>query len=550
MNAARGHLLHLVGFVCVCAFPLRSAEDFTAVRSSRAVELPAFVVSDDSGWRYTRSSDLEVLSMTDDTATKRWFSEFQREVALARLLFPEGFLPKPAVPSLAIVHGGRYPPRAQANWAGVILTDRVDYDLATFVINVEWFSRNRVQITEDVGYTLPSVTRYTLWLLDCRKPRPPSWLSSGIGALFDWKVFCADAVLLPNMTATRTLGDDEKRRLVERNIKLKENGGNPLLRSSDAFVAPHLDVGAMLETWTGFGSEIPSVSREVQESAKLFVLWGLLDRDYTGRFWEFVRRTSEEKLTEALFKECFGFGYAEANDKVRAAYRTLLTSEKRLALASVDTPLKQPVIEVRAPQSLEIVRILGEWRRLTAQTISDRAERNAAFDSALERLMRLRPELRLDPSYCATLGICAMDAGDADRAFTSLLNATNGRVVRPKAYLQLARLEFGRAVAALQDGAKLSPKQTRDLLALLNAARAQPPELAGVYELMCDVWRRSAEPPTREDLAVLEHGTRMFVLDAKLIRSVAVLHANAGLSDEATTIARRWAKANGSPAAE
>lgn len=549
MNAAQS--FYVFGFVCACALSAKGVNDLADVRSQRAVELPAFVVADDSGWLYARSPEFEVLSLADDTATRRWFTEFQREVGLARLLFPDGFLPKPSVPALAIVHGGRYPPRTSANWAGVILTDRVDYDLATFVINIEWFGSHQVQITDDVGYSLPSVTRYTLWLLDCRKPRPPSWLSYGIGALFDWKVFCAGGVLLPNMTPARTMADDEKRRLVERNIRLQDaTGGNPLLRNNAVLVAPELDVGAMLEEWKGFGSNIPSVPKNVQESAKLFVLWGLLDRDNTERFWTFVRRTSEEKLTEALFKDCFGFGYAEANEKVRAAYRRLLTSEKRLAVALADASLKEPVVEIRPPRSVEIVRILGEWRRLTAQTFSDSAARSAALGTALDGLMRLRPELGADPAYCATLGLCEMDAGHREKAYASLLKATEGGAVRPKANLQLARLEFDREVSGLQGRAKLGSRQTRNLLAILNAARAQAPELAGVYELMCDVWQRSEVLPSREDLAVLEHGTRLFVMDAKLIRSVALLHANAGLANEADAIARRLTRTTGMPAAE
>lgn len=86
--------------------------------------------------------------------------------------------------------------------------------------------------------------------------------------------------------------------------------------------------------------------------------------------------------------------------------------------------------------------------------------------------------------------------------------------------------EFSGRLTAEQAGAVLTP---------LWAAREEAPPLAEVYLLIADVWAASAQTPTREQLAVLEQGVRIFPWNTELGYCTAELNVRHGFIDTA-----RW----------
>ena len=104
--------------------------------------------------------------------------------------------------------------------------------------------------------------------------------------------------------------------------------------------------------------------------------------------------------------------------------------------------------------------------------------------------------------------------------------------MRPRAAFELARLRFAE-IGAEGAGARLSATQLADILTLLFSARGQAPPLAEVYELIADVWARSASAPTPGHLQVLEEGVRLFPRRTKLIQRAAQVQLQFGFRKEA-----------------
>jgi hypothetical protein len=77
-------------------------------------------------------------------------------------------------------------------------------------------------------------------------------------------------------------------------------------------------------------------------------------------------------------------------------------------------------------------------------------------------------------------------------------------------------------------------QQANELLTPLMAARDLDPPLPEVYTLIAEVWAASPEPPTREQLAVLEQGVRMFPRRTDLVYRTAELNVRHGFDDTAS----------------
>jgi hypothetical protein len=144
-----------------------------------------------------------------------------------------------------------------------------------------------------------------------------------------------------------------------------------------------------------------------------------------------------------------------------------------------------------------------------------------------------------DPRLLAALGLYEREAGNVKGARVLLEVAAQAKVVRPRAYLELARLRYAEALQkpAGADG-RLDVNQARSVLEPLLTARAQsvPPPAPEVYELIAEVWARSAVAPTRENLAVLGEGVAAFPYRAELIYRTASLYARTGFPKEAAAL--------------
>jgi hypothetical protein len=305
-----------------------------------------------------------------------------------------------------------------------------------------------------------------------------------------------------------------------------------------------LSVQAVVEGWPPPPGEFSTVPASTRSSAWLFVFWGLLDKDSTEHFWTFVARASEERPTEDLFRTCFGFGYADAERRIAANYSHWLNSDERLVLSKPEQPPNVPPLALRGASSVESGRLPGEWRRNLALLNTNKSDRASELEAVRLSIAKSLRRNEQDARLLASLGLCERSAGRDDEAYSHLTAASRLGVVRPRAYLELARIEYERALRSPESsGTTLSESQARAVLEPLARARSQSPTLEGVYELMCDVWTRSTIRPGAGDLLAMREGTRRFPRNTRLMSAAVKLHNENGEASAAAEIANRWLKA-------
>lgn len=261
-----------------------------------------------------------------------------------------------------------------------------------------------------------------------------------------------------------------------------------------------------------------------REQAKFFIRY-MLDGDQPRReaLWRLVERASEEPLDEALFRACTGLDYAAAERALQGYVREACRNEIVLHPATIPEFEPPPL---RDATEGEVARLKGGFNRLEVPYVRQVYPEMAEFylDQARRTLRRAYDAGERDPRLLAELGLCECDAGNDAGAEGFLLAAVEGRVVRPRAYYELARIRFLKAVSAAGDHA-FTPAQTTEILQPLAHLRRQSPPLNPVYELMADTWLRSAGAPNAEWLRYLEEGPRLFPRQVRINFAVALLEA-------------------------
>ena len=245
-------------------------------------------------------------------------------------------------------------------------------------------------------------------------------------------------------------------------------------------------------------------------NAALFVRWAL------GKpaLWEFVSRSFREGASEELFRQCFGFGYFMAEERIRENFKAL-TQELSFPVR-LNRPVPRP--EFRAARDLEIRRIISELERLESDYLRPRYPQiaNDYLRAALTTLAKNKGDSRTDPEFMATWGLCALQAGDTAKARECLeAMGTGSGVVRPKAYLALARLRYDDSVSRAPDH-QLNPNERDAVLEPLLKAISLPPALPEEYRLLLDLCEHSADTGDPRIRRTLEMVPRLFPKDAEL----------------------------------
>jgi hypothetical protein len=136
------------------------------------------------------------------------------------------------------------------------------------------------------------------------------------------------------------------------------------------------------------------------------------------------------------------------------------------------------------------------------------------------------------------MGLCECDAGDDAAARPLLEAAVAGKVVRPRAYYELARIYY-QAVLAKSPKGRLTVAEAGQVLRPVGAALRQSPAIVEAYELIAEVWLRAEGRLTPEQLAVLDEGIRKFPARTRLIYSAAILNSLHGRPTEAQALTDR-----------
>ena len=270
----------------------------------------------------------------------------------------------------------------------------------------------------------------------------------------------------------------------------------------------------------------------------LLVRWGLYQNGNRQGFLDFVSASAQEPVTEQLFQRFLGLSYGEAQQRLGDYLFRAVTEPINVPLP---TQPEEP-LNVREATSIEIARIVGDWGRLESRSVSPQY---AGFQhECLERTQRLFDRALLtksdDPLFLAAFGLYALQAGDSLRARPALEAATGAGVLRPRAYVELARLRLEVAIPSAPDGiGDLRASEFEQIMALLNTARQQMPALLSTYNIFVRAFEHAPSKPTREDLRVLDEAVQLFPRNAALACKVANLYRGLGYAADATALIDR-----------
>jgi len=286
--------------------------------------------------------------------------------------------------------------------------------------------------------------------------------------------------------------------------------------------------------------------------AALFVRWGLFDDsdDAQSRhkaFAAFVERSRDEPITEKIFRECFGFGYAEMQSQlsrylVDAAQEPICVDYQSIRHwsrhPSPDFPAF-PNLDSREATPSEIARLLGDWERMQGNDLrsSSPALSQVYLEQAGKTLHESYSKGERDPQLLAVLGMYDYDVGATEEARAMLTAAVDAGVSRPTAYLDLAALNYNAARA--HPGAakgKFNELQTAAVLKPLFAIRSRTRLDAKGYLLIAEAWGQCAAKPNLKNLAVLYEGMEQYPFDPGLLLSSAETFAQWGYVTEANTL--------------
>ncbi|MBI2517667.1 MAG: hypothetical protein HYV95_12255 [Opitutae bacterium] len=516
------------------------------------IDLPEYKVQADrelpppESWSYARIEGFEVLSNASEGDTQRLLADFQRFTHALSLVWP-GMQPDNASPAALIVCGQgqkfeeflpdslRGAPRAATAFS------RRERERATLVLDQQTKILNLVtadgattaagadsetestESTPDLGFTIDAnqqlYREYIRFLLSERQPPHPVWFAEGLSQLF-MNLRITETEISIGRVENPNLGTDRADAKVREDRDFNVALANRALLPLDAMFALQAD-SALAQN---------PIDNVWAKQCYAFVHWGLYG-DY-GRhqreFLTFVNRAGREPLTEALFKECFKLGYDEMLQALRGHIEF---TRSKVAGVQADKGQKIPApppVVVREATEAEIGRLKGEAFALAGHPAA-----------ALEVLILSYRRGERDSALLASLGLAELAGGDTARARKLLEKAVAGQVVRPRAYLELARLRLAEGLAQPKGGqGKLSSEQTAGVLEPLFAARTQPPALAEIYELMAEAWTASAFPPTAAHLAAVEQGVKLFPRNTALVYRAADLRAQNGFPAEAHGLVR------------
>lgn len=513
-------------------------------------ELPKYTVTAErelpppESWHYARIPGFEVLSNTSEGGTRDLLNNFQRFAHAVDLVWP-GLVPPGTAPAALIICGrgdqfGAFVPASARSteraMTSLILRTReqaaIVLDRQTKVLNLATVegvadAATAVVVDEegiaagtgaDPGFVVDAYRQlyreYLRFLLTSREVPPPAWFAEGLAQLFMAMEVTDTSITLgklddPNAPSRQPEDRDFSATLAKR----------ALLPMAELF-AVTLDSPTALNplgsTWA--------------KQSYAFVHWGLYGD--AGRhqkdFFTFLARLGRETLSEALFRECFQQSYEEMLFTLR---RYLEFTRHKVAGIRAEKGQKisePPPVGLREATEAEVGRLKGETLRLAGK----RTAAHTALVTPYRRGQR-------DPALLAALGIDEANGGDPVKARQLLEAAAGAKVVRPRAYVELARLRLLEAHAQPEGtGGKMSARQTTFILEPLFVAHGQLPALPELYELIGEAWGQSELAPSAAQLAVLDEGVRLFPRNAILVYRDAALQAKIGRVREAESLIR------------
>jgi hypothetical protein len=524
-----------------------------APADSPAYELPKYTVTQTpelpppEAWRYAEFPGFTVLSNASDIKTQRLLGDFELFRYAVGIVWP---IPdKTSVPVSIIVCGARnsfdaFVPKARRGRPESLSMFLRDAEHGAIVLDAQTAVIFSVEPTgqpneDQAGYDVEPANllrrEYIRFLLSRKREALPVWMEEGmIQILLAMKV-TREQIVFGLVEDPKLLGSQEFASAESKPVVVYGEGGSSI--DYPQFPVEDRDFNFVfrrralipLDRFFAVTRDSPEASRTLGDNrwvkqAYAFVHMCLFGRG--GRFQKpfaaFLQRAGQGAVTEAMFTECFGMSYRQMALELQL-YIGFTDHQSREFNFKKGKELPPPTpLVLRDAEEFESARIRGDALLLGGQ-------------AELAQAVLLPAYLRgsRDPGLLATLGLCERAAGHDDRARKFLEAATARKVVRPEAYLELARLRHADALAKPAAGGAFSAEQVAGITSLLYVARHQPPHLPELYELLAETWRHSAAKPGRDDVLVLIQGTTLFPQNLGLVYQVAAFAVEAGIFDAA-----------------
>lgn len=502
-----------------------------ATPPAAVIQMPPMIVEESASsvpWLYLNAGNTEFLSRCSASVTRSLARAWLGKLQLLSVLLPEEFQLRLDTPAVFVLYaqdlpqtvsaeileelqlaGGAAPSGERVSIApSMRLADR-DMHAAIAYIDEAQFD----------GALLSISPNHVHYLLRGRVPELPAWLVEGVERMFRRADFVTAPVTLePLVWHDRNLSD-----------ALANDAANPrtVLPPGELFAS---DAVRAVE------NRHPRRVAARISGQDLFIRWAIVSGEPTREaLWRFAARAAEEPVDEELFEAHFGFGFSELRDRLSDYLPKAMTDTERIR------PGRQPSLppfEVRRATPSEVARVRGEWERLAIGHVQRHfpMAREPYIVQARRTLRRAYDAGERNPRLLATMGLCEVDAGNDSGALEFLEPAVAARVVRPRAYHELARLKFAELRRRKPQAESFPLEELVPILAPLRAALTQAPQLADVYILLAQTWARCATSPNAEEWAELQNGARLFRRQQAVAYFIAQALARHGKKAEAIAV--------------
>jgi hypothetical protein len=532
---ARAFLLRLA-FVGSAGFAAQAAdrdpEPATPVPvSGPTIELPPMIVAETSGanaWLYVRVRDDEYLSRCSAATTLAFIESREELLQGLRAIVPDAFLSD--LPSITLLSDQALNPKADDQVAREILragkvssatSDRAVRFLPSLGLDGRDVSALFTYLDERTlrDAKLVLTNGYLRFRLERRTPMLPPWLIEGILAVHSQIV---REEISPTLHPLIWLSPAESRSLARNPLRPRA-----LLPAGEMFAPDAL---------RDEGNQHPRRVQTLQAQVELFFRWALDPRNRVrAAFWKFAARASEQRVTEELFFQSFGFGFSDLRDRL-SDYLPIAVKEPLELEREPERRISIP--QPKSASRRDILRIRGEWERLEIAHVQHSHPEFAGqyVEQARRTLKRAYDEGDRDPRLLADLGLCEVDAGDAATGMPFLEQAIASGETGPRTYYEVARFRFAGLLRDQPADRFFSAAEVAAVLEPLRQAIGKRPLLPEIFGLWADVAARCREPAPSGDIEALLLGARSFPMNPAVSYRIALALAHAGRRAEAAEL--------------
>jgi hypothetical protein len=505
-------------------------------------------------WRYLQAPWLEVLSLCDDAVTREFVRRaHELDQVLEQLLLPMRFRGTSSVRDIQVLFNedlsraksqevmeemlsrDNNEPPAESRLPGTAAGTLPPWQRRRvfFLPNLRLSDMDATAIFAAMRETDPNFAQFTFvadrirYLLERRVPALPDWFVVGTVRLYEQTQLGPDGITIEPMQWT---SEAETRALAS-----DENHPRTLWPMQHLLEVPRPAASAG-------ESELALVWRA---QCALFVRWAVAENSGARReaLWTLVDRLEHEPLSDESFRSCFGgLSLADVRDQLSDYLPQAVAQRLVLRAAKAGDPAE---LKPRAATTVEIARIRGEWERMQIGYVKQRfpelmekyiGQARATLDNAYAAGER-------DPQLLAIIGLTECDAGNPAGARAYLEAAARASVVRPRVYMELARLRFTDQAAIAGDEGRFSPAQVALILEPLRQARAMQPPLVEALGVLAETLSRATEAPSTEDLSWLSEEVAKFPHASPLVLRAIALNAANGQINAAIALARAGRRA-------